>query len=122
MHPDLPKLLDVQAKDRRLAELAERLEALESERALLDVAVDRIKNEIHSATRTATDFARRRDETATKLDTQKSNQEKRRVRLEQERNPRLQARGHARAINLGQDIVGQIRDEIQVHHAPGKLR
>ncbi|MBK6495094.1 MAG: hypothetical protein IPO52_01475 [Gemmatimonadetes bacterium] len=110
MHPDLPKLLDVQAKDRRLAELAERLEALESERALLDVAVDRIKNEIHSATRTATDFARRRDETATKLDTQKSNQEKRRVRLEQERNPRLAAQLMA-DVELARSILAQEESE-----------
>ena len=62
MHPDLPKLLDVQGKDRRLADLGARLEALEVERTVLDAALDRIRSEINSATRTANDFARRRDE------------------------------------------------------------
>lgn len=110
MHPDLPKLLDVQGKDRRLADLGARLEALEVERTVLDAALDRIRSEINSATRTANDFARRRDETAAKLDTQRSNQEKRRVRLEQERNPRLAAQLMA-DVELARSILAQEESE-----------
>lgn len=110
MHPDLPKLLDVQGKDRRLADIADVIRALESERALLETALDRIRSEIQSAKRTANDFARRRDETAGKLDTQRSNQEKRRVRLEQERNPRLAAQLMA-DVELARSILGQEESE-----------
>jgi predicted nucleic acid-binding Zn-ribbon protein len=110
MHPDLPKLLELQAKDRRLADLGARLEALEVERTVLDAALDRIRSEIHSATRTANDFARRRDETASKLDTQRSNQEKRRVRLEAERNPRLAAQLMA-DVELARSILAQEESE-----------
>lgn len=110
MHPDLPKLLDVQGKDRRLAELGATMDALEAERAVLDAAVDRVRAEIAAATRMANDYARRRDETAAKLDTQRSNQEKRRVRLESERNPRLAAQLMA-DVELARSILAQEESE-----------
>lgn len=106
MHPDLPKLLDVQGKDRRLAELGATMDALEAERAVLDTALERVRSEIAAATRMANDYARRRDETAAKLDTQRSNQEKRRVRLETERNPRLAAQLMA-DVELARSILAQ---------------
>ncbi len=106
MHPDLPKLLDVQGKDRRLAELGVTMDALVTERAVLDAALERVRADIAAATRMAADYARRRDETAAKLDTQRSNQEKRRVRLESERNPRLAAQLMA-DVELARSILAQ---------------
>ena len=110
MHPDLPKLLDVQTKDRRLAEMTARVQEIEVERAALDVVLDRVRSEIASATRTADDMARRRDELATKLDGQRTKHEARRQRLEQERNPRVAAQLMA-DVELGRSILTQEEGE-----------
>lgn len=110
MHPDLPKLLDVQTKDRRLAEINERVREIEAERAALDVVLDRVKSEIASATRTADDIARRRDEVGAKLEAQRAKHEARRQRLEQERNPRVAAQLMA-DVELGRSILTQEEGE-----------
>lgn len=110
MHPDLPKLLDVQIKDRRLAEINGRVAEIESERTALDVVLDRVRSEIASATRTADDIARRRDEVGTKLEAQREKHEARRVRLEQERNPRVAAQLMA-DVELGRSILTQEEGE-----------
>lgn len=110
MHPDLPKLLDVQTKDRRLAEINERVREIESERAALDVVVDRVRSEIASASRTADDIARRRDEVGIKLEAQRAKHEARRQRLEQERNPRVAAQLMA-DVELGRSILTQEEGE-----------
>lgn len=110
MHPDLPKLLDVQTKDRRLSEITERVTEIETERAALDVVLDRVRSEIASATRTADDIARRRDETGTKLEAQRTKHEARRQRLEQERNPRVAAQLMA-DVELGRSILTQEEGE-----------
>ncbi|MES2123432.1 MAG: hypothetical protein V4503_01965, partial [Gemmatimonadota bacterium] len=110
MHPDLPKLLDVQTKDRRLADINGRVAEIESERAALDVVLDRLRSEIASATRTADDIARRRDEVGTKLEAQRAKHEARRLRLEQERNPRVAAQLMA-DVELGRSILTQEEGE-----------
>jgi len=110
MHPDLPKLLDVQTKDHRLAEITARVREIEVERAALDVVLDRVRSEIASATRTADDMARRRDEVATKLEGQRTKHEARRQRLEQERNPRVAAQLMA-DVELGRSILTQEEGE-----------
>jgi len=110
MHPDLPKLLDVQIKDRRLAEIMERVDEIETERAALDVALDRVRSEITSATRTADDISRRRDELSVKLEGTRVKHEARRQRLEQERNPRVAAQLMA-DVELGRSILTQEEGE-----------
>lgn len=110
MHPDLPKLLDVQSKDHRLAEIYARVQEIETERAALDVVLDRVRSEIASATRTADDIARRRDEVGTKLEAQRIKHESRRQRLEQERNPRVAAQLMA-DVELGRSILTQEESE-----------
>ena len=110
MHPDLPKLLDVQRKDRRLIEINERVEAIETERVALDVVLDRVRSEIASATRTVDDIARRRDEVAAKLEGTRTKHEARRQRLEQERNPRVAAQLLA-DVELGRSILTQEEGE-----------
>ena len=110
MHPDLPKLLDVQTKDRRLAEINERVHEIESERSALDVVLDRVRAEIASATRTSDDIGRRRDEVAVKLEGQRAKHEARRQRLEQERNPRVAAQLMA-DVELGRSILTQEEGE-----------
>lgn len=106
MHPDLPKLLDVQAKDRRLAELDQRAQEIAAARAVLDAALERGRNEVTTAERFGADAIRRRDEAEKTLETQRTQHERRRARLEQERNPRIAAQLLA-DVELGRNILAQ---------------
>jgi predicted nucleic acid-binding Zn-ribbon protein len=106
MHPDLPKLLDVQSKDRRLAELGARAQEIAAARAALDVALERGRTEVAGAERAGADATRRRDEAEQKLETQRGQHERRRQRLEQERNPRVAAQLLA-DVELGRNILAQ---------------
>ena len=106
MHPDLPKLLEVQVKDRRLAELDVRAQAILAERATLDALLERARAEVASAERAVNDMTRRRDEAEQKLETQRAQHEKRRLRLETERNPRVAAQLLG-DVELGRNILAQ---------------
>ncbi|MBA2292070.1 MAG: hypothetical protein H0W15_06420 [Gemmatimonadales bacterium] len=88
MHPDLPKLLDVQARDRHLAELTAQMREIDTEVAGLDAALDRVRADIASTTRLSDEAARRRDELETKIEAGRQHQDRRRERLEFVRNPR----------------------------------
>lgn len=91
MHPDLPKLLDLQTRDRRIADLASGLAALAAERGALDAALETARAQLASAERNAGDARKRRDEREKKLEGYRAQQDKRKERLEQERNPRVAA-------------------------------
>ena len=106
MHPDLPKLLDVQAKDRRLAELDVRTQEIAAARATLDAALERARSEVAAADRAGTEAVRRRDDAEQKLETQRVQHERRRQRLETERNPRIAAQLLA-DVELGRNILAQ---------------
>jgi predicted nucleic acid-binding Zn-ribbon protein len=106
MHPDLPKLLQVQAKDRRLAELDVRTQAIAAEHATLDALLERGRADAAAAERALNDVTRRRDEAEQKLETQRAQHEKRRQRLETERNPRVAAQLLA-DVELGRNILAQ---------------
>jgi predicted nucleic acid-binding Zn-ribbon protein len=110
MNPDLPKLLDVQAKDRRLAELDVRTQAIAAERATLDALLERGRTEAATSERAVADITRRRDEAEQKLETQRGQHEKRRQRLETERNPRVAAQLLA-DVELGRTILAQEETE-----------
>lgn len=110
MHPDLPKLLDVQGKDRRLADLAARLAEFTAEQDAFDAAIEAAKVHLEGARRAARDSATRRDEREKKLEAQRSLQERRRVRLEQERNPRVAAQLMA-DVELARSILTQEESE-----------
>ena len=118
MHPDLPKLLDVQGKDRRLAETAGVLSQLAAERAALDAALEAARQQIASLERAVAEVATRREEREKKLENQRNLQERRRERLEQERNPRVAAQLMA-DIELARSILSseetawlQLADEL----------
>lgn len=91
MHPDLPKLLAVQGKDRLLSEAIAGRDALAAERAGLDAALDQARHRIAQANKALAESAKRRDEREVKLSAQRAMQEKRRARLDQERSPRVAA-------------------------------
>jgi uncharacterized protein len=110
MHPDLPKLLDVQLKDRRLAELDARAQGIHAERATLDALLERGRAEVASTERTLAEMTRRRDEAEQKLDVQRGQHERRKQKLDQERNPRVAAQLLA-DVELGRNILAQEETE-----------
>ncbi|HEY4321884.1 MAG TPA: hypothetical protein VGM77_12000 [Gemmatimonadales bacterium] len=106
MHPDLPRLLEVQSKDRRIAALDERSHAIAADRAALDALLERTRAEVAAAERAARDSSQRGTDAETKLQTQRTQHERRRERLEQERNPRVAAQLMA-DVELGRSILVQ---------------
>jgi predicted nucleic acid-binding Zn-ribbon protein len=88
MHPDLSKLLDLQAKDTAIAAVDERIAALDADVARLDQELDRARGARDAAQRAAADGAKRRDDLETKIESYRQVQERRRQRLEFVRNPK----------------------------------
>lgn len=88
MHPDLVKLLDLQAKDGVVAEIEREIAEVGREIGVLDEALARARERLENARRAAADGARRRDELESKLESYRVIQERRRLRLEHVRNPK----------------------------------
>ena len=88
MHPELSKLLDLQAKDLVLSEIDDRLATLAEEEQALDAVVDRARDAAQAARKSAADVARRRDEYEERINTLKQQHERRQQRLEFVRNPK----------------------------------
>ncbi|HEX5386073.1 MAG TPA: hypothetical protein VFW66_05175 [Gemmatimonadales bacterium] len=88
MHPDLSKLLDLQAKDSAIAEVDRRLAAIDDEARALDRDRQRAHEAIDAACRAADEGRRRRDELESKIESFRTLQERRRQRLEFVRNPK----------------------------------
>ena len=82
MHPELVKLLDVQAKDLALREVDLRLDAVLAEGEALDQAVRKGKEGADLARRVAVEAAKRRDELEAKIESYRKMQERRRLKLE----------------------------------------
>ena len=106
MHPDLPKLLDVQARDRLIAGLVDHMRQIDTESAAFDAALDRVRADIASVTRMADDAARRRDELERKIEAGRQHQERRRERLEFVRNPK-EAASLMSDIEMARSILSQ---------------
>ena len=88
MHPDLIKLLDLQARDAAIAEVDSRVAAVDAEVAGLDQELERARGARDTAQRAADDGSRRRDDLETKIESYRQLQERRRQRLEFVRNPK----------------------------------
>lgn len=88
MHADLIKLIDLQSKDAAVAAAEQRLIDLRSETAGLDQALQRARDVLEASKRAAVDGQRRRDELETKIESYRILQDRRRLRLEQVRNPK----------------------------------
>jgi len=88
MHPDLVRLIELQAKDAEVAAREQRLNDLRGETAGLDGTLKRARELLEKARQTATDGQRRRDELETRIDSHRILQDRRRLRLEQVRNPK----------------------------------
>ena len=88
MHPDLVKLIDLQAKDAEVAAREQRLTELRGETTGLDQALQHARQLLEKARQAASDGQRRRDELETKIEGYRILQDRRRLRLEQVRNPK----------------------------------
>lgn len=86
MHPDLNKLLDLQAKDGQIADLDARQAALDADIAAIDAELRRAQEAVEAARRAADDAARRRDEQEQKIESFRQQQDRRKQRLEFVRN------------------------------------
>ena len=82
MHPDLTKLLDLQAKDIVLLDVDRRLQALDSELAGLDQQLGKARDAITAAQRAIELESRKRDELEGKIDAHRKHQDKRKEKLE----------------------------------------
>lgn len=82
MHPDLVKLLDLQAKDIELLDVDRRLQQLDNEVTELDLQLDKAREGIVAAQRAIAQETRRRDELEGKIDAHRKHQDKRREKLE----------------------------------------
>src|SRR5687768_18577088 len=82
MHPDLEKLLDLQAKDLALLTTDREIQALDASIAALDAALERARSDVEAARKKHGEGVKRREEVDGVIDTQRSQQDKRRARLE----------------------------------------
>jgi len=83
MHPDLEKLLDLQAKDLILLATDVRLKGIADEIAGLDAALDRARADVEAARKRLADGITKREELEKVIESQRTLQEKRRTRIEQ---------------------------------------
>jgi uncharacterized protein len=88
MHPDLEKLLDLQAKDLALLDTDLRLKALADEIAALDATLESCREETVTARRKLEEGVKKREELEKLIEAQRAQQEKRRARIEQVRTAR----------------------------------
>lgn len=103
MHADLLKLLDLQTKDAAVAEAEQRLVALSGETTTLDQALQRARGALEASRRAAVEGARKRDELETRIDSYRILQDRRRLRLEQVRNPK-----EASTLMTELDLAGSV--------------
>jgi predicted nucleic acid-binding Zn-ribbon protein len=88
MHPDLEKLLELQAKDLVLLETDLRLKVLADEIAGLDAALERARETAEAAQRRLEESVKKREELEQLIEAQRAQQERRRSRIEQVRTAR----------------------------------
>jgi predicted nucleic acid-binding Zn-ribbon protein len=83
MHPDLERLLDLQAKDLALLGTDLQIKALDEEIAALDAALDHARSDVEATRRRLEEGVKRREELEKVIEAQRIQQEKRRTRIEQ---------------------------------------
>jgi len=110
MHPDLEKLLDLQAKDLVLLDTDLRLKALSESIAGLDAALDRARGEVEAAGRRLAEGVKKREELEKTIETQRGQQEKRRARIEQVRTAR-EVQALMTEMDLARSVVARQESE-----------
>jgi len=110
MHPDLEKLLDLQAKDLALLATDLRLKALAEEMAALDATLDQSREESLAAKRTLEEGVKKREELEKLIEAQRAQQERRRARIEQVRTAR-EVQALMTEMDLARSVVARSESE-----------
>jgi predicted nucleic acid-binding Zn-ribbon protein len=105
MHPELVKLLDLQAHDLELLDVDTRLLEVTSQVAALDEDLARAREGIATAERAVVAEKKRRDELETKIESHRQHQERRREKLEFMKTPKEVAALMAE-IDLARSVLG----------------
>lgn len=103
MHPDLVKLLELQAKDMALLEADRRLDAVLAETEALDQQLGEAHRAVEQAQKLVVEAQRRRTELEAKLDTYRKLEERGKARLNQVRTPK-----ELQAVNAELDLTRQV--------------
>lgn len=110
MHPDLVKLLDLQAKDLALLEVDARLDAVLAEVEELDARLAQVAKDAEAARRGAQEGERRRDEMEARIETYRKLQEQRRKRIEFVRGSK-EAASLMADLDLARSVLAQEESE-----------
>ena len=103
MHPDLVKLLDLQAKDLALTDAESQLAEVQAAEAALDERLRRTQRDAAQARQAADEAAARREALAKRIETYRTQQTKRQLRLDGVRNAR-----EATAVMAELDLAKQV--------------
>jgi predicted nucleic acid-binding Zn-ribbon protein len=121
MHPDLVKLLDLQACDMALREVDTALADVQASETALDDRLKRAEHELEAATRTTADTTSRRDALMQRVDDSKAQQVRRQQRLDQVKNMK-EATAVTAEIDLGRQVLAREESEwIQLAEETGRL-
>jgi predicted nucleic acid-binding Zn-ribbon protein len=110
MHADLVKLLELQAKDAVLNGVDQRINALGEEAVVLDQALQQARTNLDTARRALADGQRRRDELEAKIESYRTLQERRQLRLEQVRKPK-EASTLMAELDLARSVLAKEENE-----------
>jgi uncharacterized protein len=110
MHPDLPKLLDLQAKDSAIAALDADLAALDGELSTLDQRRQRAADGVANAQRAVDESVRRRAELERRIEGYRTLQERRKQRLETVRVPK-EAAALMAEMDLARSVLAKEESE-----------
>ncbi|MEO8201206.1 MAG: hypothetical protein ABI679_11840 [Gemmatimonadota bacterium] len=105
MHPDLTKLLELQARDIELADVDTRLTELDTEAAGLDEVLGKAREAVTAAIRAIEVEKKKRDELEVKVEAHRKHQEKRKEKLEFMKTPKEVAALMAE-IDLARSALG----------------
>jgi hypothetical protein len=111
MHPELSKLLDLQAKDEQLERLNARAGELSADVAALDGALKGVRATFDSAERAVRDAQRRREELGGRLDHYRRIQDQRSARLEGVASPR-EASALMAELDLARSVLAKEEGEV----------
>jgi hypothetical protein len=106
MHPDLERLLDLQAKDLALLATDINLKELADQIAALDGQLERARADVAAATRKVQEGSRKREELEGAIEAQRTSQEKRRARIEQVRTAR-EVQALMTEMDLARSVLAQ---------------
>lgn len=103
MHPDLVKLLELQAKDHALQETERALEAIYAESAALDQQLKGAEQALVTSQKAVADVTRRRQEVEGKMENYRKLEERGKARLDQVKTPK-----EMQAVNVELDLARSV--------------